>query len=129
MKSVPTAVGSKMEGEGAGGRSRQESGIFRDMNFGRNIWMEALKVGLNQISCLRAAGQLPLQQVCSQQRVCSGLCLRCSWGIIYPISLNLHAPVQARRYDENLYHPPFVGSAASVAVPALQISLTERLEP
>lgn len=120
-------------GKQDGGRGRQEqaekNGIFRDMNFGRNIWMEALKVGLNQISCLRAARQLPLQQVCSQKRVCSGLCLRCSWGIIYPISLNLHASVQARRYDENLYHPPFVGSAASVAVPALQISLTERLEP
>lgn len=37
--------------------------------------------------------------------------------------------MEARRYDENLSHPPLVGSAASVAVSALQISLTERLEP
>lgn len=35
----------------------------------------------------------------------------------------------ARRYEEKLSHPPFVGSAASVAVSALQIALTERLEP
>lgn len=82
------AVGRKMEGEG--GRSR--SGIFWDMNFGRNIWMKALKVGLNQICYLRAARQ----QVCSQQRVCSGLCLRCSWGVTHPIFLNLHAPMDAR---------------------------------
>lgn len=78
MKSVPTAVGRKMEGEGAGGRSRQRNGIFRDRNFSRSIRIEALKVGLNQISCLRATRQLPLQQVCRQQRVCSALCLRCS---------------------------------------------------
>lgn len=34
--------------------------------------------------------------------------------------------MEAWRYVENLFHPPFVGSAASVAVAALQISLTER---
>lgn len=31
MKSVPTAVGRKMEGEGVGGRSRQRGGIFREI--------------------------------------------------------------------------------------------------
>ena len=68
--------------DGGRGSGRQEQAeewdMRRDPNFGRKIGTKALKVGLNQICCLRARRQLPLQQVCNQQRVCSGLCLRCS---------------------------------------------------
>lgn len=41
----------------------------------------------------------------------------------------LACPYASKEYEEKLSHPPFVGSAASVAVSALQIALTERLEP
>lgn len=68
MKSVPTAVGRKMEGEGAGGRS----GIFRDRNFGRNVWMKALKVGLNQICFWRGSF------LCNRSAVSNEFALACA---------------------------------------------------